>query len=104
MVLNDRIKIIGITTIVDDSGYQEETQQELKETWCEVKPMSEKRALLQGQILGERFYFIYMRFQSFPDLNNDHFLEWGDKLLTIHSVTDLEARGHYLEIIANEKS
>lgn len=103
MNLRDRIEILSITGTVDASGHLDEGITVLKETWADFVPMSERRALEQGQVLGNRPALIYLRVLSFPELNNDHFIRWRDNIYTIHSVKNLDARDVYFEVIAFEK-
>jgi len=99
MNLRDRIEILELTTEVDSSGFLEETITVVKETWGDFVPMSEKRALEQGQVIGNQPSIIYIRVLSYPELSNDNFIRWRDMVYSIHSVKNLDARDVYFEII-----
>lgn len=106
MNLRERITIFKYNLTQGDAGFQDQEREDVKETWADVDPMTEKRALEFGQIVGNRNYFIYMRVESLPSLNNDMLIEWTDKgvsrILVIHSVLDFDARGVYFQIIASD--
>lgn len=104
MNLRESLTIFRYTEAADGSGNIEEARENLKDTRGDVVPLSEKRAAEQGQIVGNRPFQIFIRFHSYPELNNDMFLEWEGKELTIHSVIPIQARNTYFEIIAFEKS
>jgi len=101
MNLRERITIFQYNLTQGDAGEQVETREDIKETWADVDPMTEKRALEYGQVLGNRNYFIYLRVESIPNLNNEMLIEWRGRILTINSVLNFDARDVYFQVIAS---
>jgi len=103
--LRDRVKIQKLTPTANLSGGFTTVNEDVQETWAGVKPMTGKRAIDLGQLLGGQPYEVTMRYREDltgpnTEIAKNYVLEVDGKKLKIHSVVNQDLKKRYLMVIA----
>ena len=76
--------------------------QAIAEPWAAITPLDErtKEALAAQQITSRHAYHVDIRYRA--DITPQMRVQWGEKILEIHSITDDEAKGRRLILQCGE--
>ena len=70
--------------------------------YAHVKTKDETRTLQENQIILEGFYELYLRFRSDVTITKSHSIKMNDKVLTIHSIVNVNEANKEMKLIASE--
>jgi SPP1 family predicted phage head-tail adaptor len=98
-MLRHRVEIHSIKEVPDGGGGFIDEWQTDATVWAQIKPVSGVESLVGMQLQDSVTHDIIMRYRQ---LKAKQRIKFGDRLFNIQSVIDIEERGRWLQIRAEE--
>lgn len=98
--LKKRLEIQTNANSVDAGGGISSDFSTSQTVWGALKPLSGKEVFTQGQVQKNVTHEIIVRYNS--SLTTANRIKFGTRLFNVRSVIDLEERGEYFKILAEE--
>lgn len=102
--LNKRVTINTVTrtTATDGMGGYTETTAKVKDTWAQIRPLTNSETLNYGVELGQRMVEIRLRYDSMLDQTNT--VVFGARTFRVRSVINTDEFNHEIIILASERT
>jgi len=98
--LRNRVTVKRYSKISDNKGGYTNTTATLYTDWANVQPMTGQRLLEYEKITDKKPFVITMRKRSDKTISKQtDYIEYSSEKYIIHSLTDLDNRGIWIELI-----
>ena len=98
--LRHRVTIQKLEEVDDGYGGIEEKWQDMITVWAVVEPLRGNERYTAQQVQAELTHKVTIRYK--PGIKPDMRLKYGDRILEIEAVIDVEERHRWLELLCSE--
>jgi len=98
--LRHRVTIQQLVATDDGYGGITETWQDVATVWAAVEPLRGTERYRAQQVQAELSHKVTIRYR--PGIKPDMRLKYGDRILEIEAVIDVEERHRWLELLCSE--